>query len=78
MLGKYIHSSLSSTDIDGLMQTLNINHNPLDWWLFIVSSKLSLKTVLHNGDTLPSIHVGNSLHKMESYENIKILMEAIN
>ena len=31
------------TDIDGLKQTLNINHNPLDWRLFIDSSKLSLK-----------------------------------
>jgi len=26
---------VASTDIDGLMQTLNINHNPLDWRLFI-------------------------------------------
>jgi len=22
---------VACTDIDGLMQTLNINHNPLDW-----------------------------------------------
>jgi len=34
---------VACTDIDGLMQTLNINHNPLDWRLFIDSSKLSLK-----------------------------------
>jgi len=26
---------VACTDIDGLMQTLNINHNPLDWLLFI-------------------------------------------
>ena len=40
------------TDTDGLMQTLNINHNPLDWRLCIDSSKLSLKAVLlHNGST---------------------------
>jgi len=26
---------IACTDIDGLMQTLNINHNPLDWRLFI-------------------------------------------
>ena len=65
------------TDIDGLMQTLN--HNPLDWRLFIDSSKLSLKAVLfHSGNTLPSIPVGNSVHNKESYENKKILMEAIN
>jgi len=34
------------TDIDGLMQTLNINHILLDWRIFIDSSKLSLKIVL--------------------------------
>ena len=67
------------TDIDGLMQTLNINHNPLDWRLFIDSSKLSLKTFpLHNGNTLHSIPVGHSVHNKESYGNMKILMEAIN
>jgi len=67
------------TDIDGLMQTLNINHNPLDWRLFIDSSKLSLKAVLlHNGNTLPSFPVGHSVHNKESYENMKILMETIN
>jgi hypothetical protein len=70
---------VACTDIDGLMQTLNINHNPLDWRLFIDSSKLSLKAVLlHNGNTLPSIPVGHSMHNKESYENMKILLEAIN
>ena len=60
------------------MQTLNINHNPLNWRLFIDSSQLSLKAVLlHSGNTLPSIHVGHSVYN-ESYENMKILMEAIN
>jgi len=39
---------------------------------------LSLKAVLlHNGNTLPSIPVGHSVHN-EYYENMKILMEAIN
>jgi hypothetical protein len=61
------------------MQTFNISHNPLDWRLFIDLSKLSLKAVLvHNGNTLPSIPVGHSVHNKESYENMKILMEAIN
>jgi len=65
------------TDIDGLMQTLNINHNPLDWRLCIDSSKLSLKAFpLHNGSTLPYIPVGHSVHNKEPYENM-ILMEAI-
>ena len=56
------------TDIDGLMQTLSINHNSLDWRLFIDSSKLSLKAVLlHKGNTLPSIPVGHSVCNKESY-----------
>jgi hypothetical protein len=39
----------------------------------------SLKTVLvHNGNSLPSIPVGHSVRNKESYENMKILMEAIN
>jgi len=68
---------VACTGIDGLMQTLNTNHNPLDWQLFIDSPQLSLKAVLlHDGNTLPSIPVGHSVH--ESYENMKILMQAIN
>jgi len=55
------------------------NHNPLDWRLFVVSCKLSLKAVLlHNGKALPSIPVGHSVHNKESYQNMKILMKAIN
>ena len=68
---------VACTDIDGLMQALSINHNPLDWRLFIDSSKLSLKELLHNGNTLPSISVDHSVHN-ESYEKINILMEDIN
>jgi len=70
---------VACTGIDGLMQKLNINHNPLDWRLFIDSSKLSLKAILlHSGNTLPSIPVGHSVHNKVPYENVKILMEAIN
>ena len=75
---KMERSLVACNDIDGLMQTLNINHNPLDWRLFIDSSKLSLKTfLLHSGKTLSSIPVGHSVHNKEPYENMKILMEAI-
>jgi hypothetical protein len=70
---------IACTDIDGLMQTININDNSLDWRIFIDSSNLSLKPVLlHNGNTLPSMPVGHSVHNKKSYENMKILMEAIN
>jgi len=53
---------VACTDIDDLMKTLNINHNPLDWRPFIDSSNLSLKAVLlHNGNTQPSIPIGHSV-----------------
>jgi len=69
---------VACTDIDGLMQTLSINHIPLDWQLFIDSSKLSLKAIfLHSGNTLPSIPLGHSVNS-ESYENMNILTEAVN
>jgi hypothetical protein len=58
---------VACNDTDGLMKTLSINHNPLDWRLFIDSSKLSLKAVLlHNGNTLPSIPIGHSVYNKES------------
>jgi hypothetical protein len=40
---------------------------------------MSIKAVpLHNGITLPAIPVVHSVHNKESYENMKILMEAFN
>ena len=70
---------VACTDIDGLMQTLSINRSPLDWRIYIDSSKLSLKAFpVHNGNTLPSIRVGHIVQNGEPYENMKILMEAIN
>ena len=70
---------VTCTYIDDLMQTLNINHNPSDRRLFIDSSKLRLKALrLHNGNTLPPIPVGHSVYNKELYEDMKILMEAIN
>jgi len=70
---------VACTDIDGLMQTLNINHNLLDWRHFIDSFRLNLKAVrLHNSKTLPSIPVGHSVHNKEPYENMKILIESTN
>jgi hypothetical protein len=62
---------VACTDIDDLMQTRNINHIPLECRLFIDSSMLSLKAVLlHNGNTIPTIAVGYSVHNKESYENM--------
>jgi len=74
-LFKMERGPVACTDIGSLMQTFSIYHNPLDWRLYIDSSKLSL---FHNGNTLPSIPIGHSAHNRGPYENIKILMEAIN
>ena len=47
-------------DINGLMKSLNLDHDPTEWRLFIDSSKLSLKAVLlHNGNRLASIPIGH-------------------
>jgi len=47
---KLARDLVACTDIDGVMQTLNINHNYLGWRLFIYLSNWSLKAVLlHNG-----------------------------
>jgi hypothetical protein len=71
---------VACTDIDGLMQTLNINHNPLDWRFFIDPSNLSLKAVLLHNDKpyFLFLLVIQGIIRRESYENKKILMEAIN
>jgi len=66
-------------DVDGLMMsTLNIVHDPHEWRLFIDSSKTSVKAVLlHNGNLLPSIPVGHSVHLKETYDYLKQLLKCI-
>lgn len=69
---------VACSDVNSLMTSLRMEHNPKDWRLFIDSSKLSLKAVLlNNGNTLPSIPVGHAVHMKESYENVKLLLEKI-
>jgi hypothetical protein len=44
-------------DADGLFGALSHVYNPEKWWLFIDSSKVSLKAVfLHNGNIYLSVH----------------------
>jgi len=64
-------------DISCLFKGLKQEHNPSYWWLFIDSSWWSLKSVLHNGNSKPSIPVAHSVHVKESYGNMKTLLEAI-
>jgi hypothetical protein len=67
-------------NIDGLFHSLSEEeHNPSEWRLFIDSSKRSLKAVLlHIGNKKPSIPVGHSVHLRESYEDMQVLLNALN
>ncbi|KAK5643931.1 hypothetical protein RI129_007776 [Pyrocoelia pectoralis] len=70
---------VACNDVNGLMSSLRLVHNPEDWRLFIDSSKLSLKAVLlHNGNVLQSVPIGHAVHMKESYENVKLLLNKLN
>lgn len=65
-------------DIVGLMTQFGLNYNPAEWRLFIDSSKRSLKVVLlHNGNKLPCIPIGHSVHLKEEYGNLVMILEKI-
>ncbi|KAL4125789.1 hypothetical protein QTP88_010029 [Uroleucon formosanum] len=65
-------------DIDGLFKALSQDYIISDWRLFINSSQRSLKAVLlHNGNLKPCIPIAHSVHLKESYDNMKILLDAI-
>ena len=65
-------------DVEGLMTELGCEDNPAHWRLFIDSSKTSLKAVLlHNGNIKPSIPVGYSILRKETYDTIKILLDIL-
>ena len=60
------------------MTALGCEHNPAHWRLFIDSSKTSLKAMLlHNGNIKPSIPVGYSILRKETYDTIKILLDIL-
>ncbi|GFY22134.1 uncharacterized protein TNCV_3297771 [Trichonephila clavipes] len=61
-----------------MMNFKNISYDPNNWRLLIDSSNLSLKAVLlHNGNIRPSIPIRHSVHAMETYANVKLLLELI-
>ena len=60
------------------MEYRSSSYTPLEWRLFIDSSKRSLKCVLlHNGNKLASIPIGHSVQMKETYENIKTILDRI-
>ena len=73
------NSVCACKNVNGLIDELNIEYNPEEWRLFIDSSKLSLKAVLlHNGNTKPSIPVAHSVAMKETYENMPVILKAVN
>ena len=66
------------TNINGLMETLGMKHEPKEWRLFIDASKSSLKTVLlHIGNVHPSIPIAYSTTMKESYDSLKMVLSKI-
>ena len=60
------------------MSKLGCEHNPAEWRLFIDSSKTTLKAVLlHNGNIKPSIPIGYSILRKETYNTMKILLDLL-
>ena len=60
------------------MTELGCEHNPAHWRLFIDLSKTSLKALLlHSGNIKPSIPVGYSILRKETYDTMKILLDIL-
>ena len=69
----------SCCDIKGLMSHLSILYKADDWWLFIHSSKMSLKPVLlHNPNKNPSIPVAHAVGMKATYESMSFILKAVN
>ena len=65
-------------DVQGLMNSFEIEYDSSEWRLFIDSSKTSLKAVLlHNGNKFASLPVGHSVHMDENYNDLATILEKI-
>jgi len=65
-------------DIQGLVEQMGTVCMPIDWRLFIESSKRSLKAVLlHNGNKLASVPLAHSVKLREAYESMSFLLHEI-
>ena len=72
------HGIAVCQDLDGLMVALEIQYDANEWWLFIDSSKTSLKAVLLSKKGLPSLPLAYATHLKETYETMKQLLHCIN
>jgi hypothetical protein len=65
---------LFCNDVFTVMEVLGHEYSPVQWRLFIDSSKVSLKLVLlHNGNRFPSVSLAHAANTKESYESMKLL-----
>ena len=65
-------------NIEGLITTMGTSYVPLEWRLFIASSKRSTKCVLlHNGNKLAFIPIEHSVQMKETYENMFSILDRI-
>ena len=73
-----MEENLLFRDNIGLITIMRTSYITLEWRLFINSSKRSMKYVLlHNGTKLAFIPIGHSIQMMETYENIKTILDRI-
>lgn len=65
-------------DVAGLMNEMNIPHNPPDWRLFVDSNKTSLKAVLlYKDKSVQPVPLAYNTEKHETYSNLKVLLDYI-
>jgi len=65
-------------DICSVVEALGHEYKPDQWYLFIDSSKVSLKVfLLHNGNRFPSISLAHAANMKEIYESMKLLLGKI-
>ncbi len=65
-------------DVSGLIAASGVAYQPAEWRLFIDSSSRSLKAVLlHNGNKIACIPVGHSVQMSETYNNMELLLNAL-
>lgn len=66
-------------DVDGLMKAIGFVHKVSEWRLFVDSSNSSLKAVLlHNGNQKPSVPIAHTVGMKETYQSMKMILNAIN
>ncbi len=58
---------------------MGVKYTASEWRLFIDASKRSLKAVLlNNGNHLSSLPIAHSVIMKETYDNLHVLLDAIN